>query len=59
VPAFRLHRVGNGDLEPLTLQTNLDGDAYHRVVIDHKNARHDGSFCSGRDRTIRMTHRVD
>src|SRR5882757_5505683 len=39
--------VGNGDVETLTLETNLDGNANHRVVIDHENARHDDSFSSG------------
>ncbi len=40
----RFTTVGNGDLETLARQTNLDGNADHRVVIDHENARHDDSF---------------
>ncbi len=43
-PHSRFTTVGNGDLEAPTLQTNLDGDANHRVVIDHENARHDESL---------------
>ena len=39
----RLTTVGDGDLKALALKTNLDGDAHHRVVIDHENARHDRS----------------
>ena len=52
----RLHpgvaTVGNGDLETLTLQTNFDGNANHRLVIDHENARHADSFCSGGGRRL-------
>ena len=44
----RFTTVGDGDLETLARQTDLDGDAYHRVVIDHENARHDDSFFLGR-----------
>jgi hypothetical protein len=44
--------VGNGDFETFPRQTDLDGDAHHRVVIDHENPRHDDSFCSGGDRGI-------
>jgi hypothetical protein len=43
----RFTTVGNGDLETLARQTNLDGNAHHRVVIDHENARHDDSFFLG------------
>src|SRR6185503_20716045 len=43
----RFTTVGNGDVETLAHQTNLDGNAYHRVVIDHENARHDDSFFLG------------
>ena len=39
-----LTAVGDGDLESPALQTDLDGDAHHRVVIDHEYARHDDSF---------------
>ena len=44
----RLTTVGNGDLKTLAGQTNLDGNTYHRVVIDHENARHDDFFFLGR-----------
>ena len=44
----RFTTVGNGDLETLARQTDLDGNAYRRVVIDHENARHDDSFFLGR-----------
>jgi len=41
----RLHTgfaaVGDGDVEALALQTDLDGPANQRVVVDHQNARHD------------------
>jgi len=53
-PHLGVTTVGNSDLETLTLQTNLDGDADHRVVIDHENARHDDSFCSGCGRRLAM-----
>jgi hypothetical protein len=54
--AFRPPPVGDGDLETLALQTNLDGDAYHRVVIDHENARHDQSSFSGCGEATRPAH---
>jgi hypothetical protein len=47
--------IGNGDLETLTLKTNLDGHANHRVVIDHENARHDDSFSPACGQATRMT----
>ena len=43
----RFTTVGNGDLETLACQTDLDGGADHRVVIDHENARHNDSFFLG------------
>jgi hypothetical protein len=33
--------VGDGDVETVTLKTDLNGPAYHWVVIDHENTRHD------------------
>jgi hypothetical protein len=40
----RFTAVSDGHSEALALETDLNGCANHRVVIDHENMRHDVAY---------------